>query len=246
MSNFNEFERPIGPEKNTSSIISHAFENYKKVILYGVLLIVGIGIASSLLSTLLQLVLGVSAQDPELMKEVMETKDFSLLFTSPGFITNTSSSYILGLLFYPFYAGFLYIIHKANNNLEFNFSDLFIGYRQNTLNIILYGLLSGVLIGVGFVLCVIPGILIFALTFIGLPILFFENKGAIESLQKAFEVSKEHFWTMVGTSVLAVIISILGIFLCGIGIVFTAMFSYAVMYSAYCALCGTPYETKSE
>lgn len=246
MSNFDEFDRPIGPEKDTGSIISHAFENYKKVLLYGVLLFLGVFVASSLLSTLLQFVLGISAQDPELMKEVMETKDFSLLFTSPGFVTNTSSSYILGLLFYPLYTGFLYIVHKANNNLEFNFSDLFIGYRQNTLNIILYALISGIIIGIGIMLCVIPGILIYALTFIGLPILFFENKGAIESLQKAFEVSKEHLWTMVGTSVLAVIISILGVFLCGIGIVFTAMFSYAVMYSAYCALCGTPYEIKSE
>ncbi len=246
MSNFDEFEKPIGPEKDTGSIISHAFENYKKVILYGILIIVGVGIASSIISTLLQLILGIGSQDPELVQEVIKNRDFSLLINSPGFITNTSSNYVIGLLFYPLYAGFLYIIHKANNNIDINFNDLFIGYRQNTLNIILYGLLSGIFVGVGFVLCIIPGLFALALTFIGLPIVFFENKGPVEALQKAFEVSKQHVWTMVGVSLLSILISISGIFLCFVGVIFTAMFSYSAMYSAYSALRGTPYEIKSE
>jgi len=245
MSNFDEFDRPIGPEKDTGSIISHAFENYKKVILYGILIIVGVGIASSIISTLLQLILGIGSQDPELVQEVIKNRDFSLLINSPGFITNTSSNYVIGLLFYPLYAGFLYIIHKANNNIDINFNDLFIGYRQNTLNIILYGLLSGIFVGVGFVLCIIPGLFALALTFIGLPIVFFENKGPVEALQKAFEVSKQHVWTMVGVSLLSILISISGIFLCFVGVIFTAMFSYSAMYSSYSALRGTPYEVKS-
>ena len=245
MENFNELSRVANPEKETGSVLSHAFENYKKVILFAILLFVGVAVASSFISFLLELILGIESRDPELMQEVIKNRDFSLLINSPGFITNTSSSYVIGLLFYPLYAGFLYIIHKANNNLEFNFSDLLIGYKQNTLNIILYGLLSGVLIGIGFVLCVIPGIFIFALTFIGLPIVFFENKGPIEALEKAFEISKQHVWTVVGISVLSVLLSISGVFLCFVGIIFTAMFSYSAMYSAYCAFCGTPYEVKS-
>lgn len=246
MENFNEFNKVANPEKETGSILSHAFENYKKVILYGILLFVGVAVASSFISFLLELILGIDSQDPELMQEVIKNRDFSLLIGSPGFISNTSSSFIIGLLFYPLYAGFLYIIHKANNNLEFNFNDLFIGYRQNTLNIILYGLLSSILIGIGFVLCIIPGFFALALTFIGLPIVFFENKSPVEALQKAFEVSKEHVWTMVAVSLLAILISISGVFLCFVGIVFTAMFSYSAMYSSYSALCGTPYEVKTE
>ena len=83
MSNFDEFEKPIGPEKDTGSIISHAFENYKKVILYGILIIVGVGIASSIISTLLQLILGIGSQDPELVQQVIKNRDFSLLINSP-------------------------------------------------------------------------------------------------------------------------------------------------------------------
>ena len=40
MSNFDEFEKPIGPEKDTGSIISHAFENYKNIIGYAILFVI--------------------------------------------------------------------------------------------------------------------------------------------------------------------------------------------------------------
>lgn len=244
MSDFNELQ-PLAPEKETGSIISHAWENYKKVILYGILLMIGISIISSLISTVLQLLLGVNANDPELMKEVMKTKDFNLLFHSAGFLSNTSISYLTGLLFYPFYAGLLYITHKANTNKELAFGDLFIGYKQNTLQIILYGLLSGLITGIGLILCFFPGIILGAMLFIGLPVVFFENKTAIEGIQKSFEISKNNLGTFLGVAILSFLISFSGILLCCIGIIATAPFIFIAVYSTYSAYCGTPYEVEN-
>lgn len=245
MSDFNEFDRPLGPEKDTGSIISHAWENYKKVIGYGILLMIGVSIASSLISTALQLLFGINANDPELMKEVMKNKDFALLFKSPDFISSNTISYVIGLFFYPLYAGFIYMVHKANNNKELIFSDLFIGYRQNTFQIILYSLLSGLLMGIGFVLCIIPVIIVGSMLLIGLPVVFFENKTAIEGIQKSFEISKNNLGTFLGIAVLSFLLSISGALLCCIGIVATAPFMFSAIYSTYSAYCGTPYEVEN-
>lgn len=241
MENFSQLNKPTNPEKEVGSIISHAFENYKGVLLYAVIAF----ILTSIISWLFQTLLGLDEViTPDMMKDISEGKHVNF-WEIPNFSLTIGLSGLIGVLLYPVYAGILYITHKVNTNQPVQFSDLFIGYKQNTLNLLLYGIISGILIGIGFVLCIIPGFLLLALFFIGMPIVFFENKGPIEALQKAFEVSKPHIWTMVGVSLLSLLISFAGVLLCGIGIVFTAMFTYTAMYSAYCALCGTPYEVKS-
>jgi hypothetical protein len=40
MDNFSEFERPLAPQKDSGSIISHAWENYKNIIGYAMLYVV--------------------------------------------------------------------------------------------------------------------------------------------------------------------------------------------------------------
>lgn len=243
MNDFNEFRPQPAAEKTTGGVISHAWENYKGAVLYGIVLMVITVVASSLLSSLLQFALGIS-DDPELMNEAFKTKNFELLLDSPAFISQSSISFITGLLLFPLYAGFIYMVHKANSQQELSFSDLFIGYRQNTAQIILYGFISQILISIGLVLCVIPGILLAATLFIGLPIVFFENKTAIQALQKSFEIGKENLGTLLGITIVAYLIGISGVLLCCIGLLASIPFIYAAMYSAYCAYVGTPSEIK--
>ena len=40
MDNFSEFERPLAPQKDSGSIISHAWENYKGIFIYALLYVV--------------------------------------------------------------------------------------------------------------------------------------------------------------------------------------------------------------
>lgn len=245
MSNFNEFDRPLAPEQSIGSVLSHAWENYKEVVGYGILIMVGTSLASTLVSNIIQFLMGIEANDAELMKEVMASKNYFLIFQSPAFVSNSSISYMIGLLFYPLYAGYLYVIHKANSKKSISFNDLFIGYHQNTLQIILYGLLSGLLTGIGLLLCFIPGVLLGALLFIGLPVVFFENKTALEGIRKSFEVGKKHLGAFLGIALLASVISLSGILLCCIGIIATAPFIFSAFYAAYCAYCGAPYEVEN-
>ena len=79
-----------------------------------------------------------------------------------------------------------------------------------------------------------------AFTFLGYPILLFENANAVDALKKSFNTVKADFGTFLGISLLAMLISLAGILLCGIGVLLTGAFILVAMYSAYTAWHGTP------
>ena len=250
MSNFNEFDQPIGPEKNTSSIISHAFENFKSVFVYGIVYI----IFAFLISFIISLLFPGSSLSPSTMTEVIdaykngntdEVRDIILSnqdisWVSQGF--SSLASLISGALLYPLTAGLIYINHKNNTKQNIEISDLFIGYKQNTVNLILYGLVISILATIGLVFCLFPGIYVYIAGFIGLPIVFFGNKNVSDGLNLSFSTTNQNFGTVLGVAVLAFLISISGVLLCGIGALITLPFIYSASYSLYCALFGTPYE----
>lgn len=242
MENFNEFNNNANiPERETGSIISHAFENYKIVIGYAVLALIIISVASSALASLLQNFVGYNDLEArEIMKEAIENRDFSAILQIHGLGASTGISFLVGLLFVPIYVGLLHILNKANFKQKIEFSDLFIGYRQNTGNIIFYRLIYSIAISIAFVMCILPALFLLPFFFLGLPILFFENKSAGEALSKSFELGKQNYGLLLGISLLSLLISAAGIFLCFIGIILTGFFYFAAMYSAYCAICGTP------
>ena len=93
MSNFDEFDRPIGPEKDTGSIISHAFENYKNIIGYAILFVIisflistgisllfpGINIG---LDTYKEIIEAAKSGDSESIKDIVAEYQDCLLYTS--------------------------------------------------------------------------------------------------------------------------------------------------------------------
>lgn len=254
MSNFNEFDRPIGPEKETGSIISHAFENYKNIIGYAILFV----IISFLISTGISLLFPGVNIGLDMYKEIIEAaksgdsegiKDIVTEYQDLGFGARSFTilaSVIGSVILYPLHAGLVYMTHKSNTNQNIELSDMFIGYKQNTLNLMLYGLVISILATIGTFLCFIPGIYIYIVGFAGLPIVFFGNKNVSEGLSLSFNTTNNNFGLVLGVAVLAFLISISGYLLCLIGAIVTLPFIYSASYSLYCALFGTPYEIKSE
>jgi hypothetical protein len=161
-------------------------------------------------------------------------------WNAPGFSLYLSLSGLLGILLAPLYVGLIYIVNKYNTKIQIDFADLFIGYKQNFVNILIYSILSGIISSVAMALCFFPFIFVYPFLLLGYPILLFENASATEALGKSFNIAKENYGTFLGTTVLGGLISIAGIVLCGIGIILTAPFMMIVMYSAYCAFLGKP------
>jgi uncharacterized membrane protein len=144
-------------------------------------------------------------------------------------------SQTLGLVLAPLYVGVIYVANKYNFKQPVNFSDLFIGYKQNFLNIVIYSLISSIIFTVTFMMCLLPGLLVMPFLMLGYPILLFENASFADALSKSFKIAKENYGTFLGVSLLSLLISISGILLCGIGIIATMPFFLVAMYSIYCA-----------
>lgn len=254
MDNFSEFERPIGPEKNSSSIISHAWKNFKGVFLYGIVYL----LFAFLISYIISLLFPGMSLSPGTMKEIIESYKSGnveeiqdIISTSHEFNMTTQgistlASFVGSALLYPLTAGLVYINHKHNSGKEISFMDLLIGYKQNTLHLILYGLIISFLAGIGTLFCILPGIYFYLVGFVGLPIVFFGNKTTSEGLRESFKYTKENFGLALTVGFIGLLISISGILLCGMGILFTFPFIYSASYSLYCAIFGTPYEINAD
>lgn len=235
MDTFEEFDQPIGPEKSAGAIIAHAFEIYKGIFMYGIAAV----LLTSLISFLVQPISGFNSGD--LMEEMKDNGDtFSSLWQVPGFTLYAGLSGLISLLLTPIYVGLIYIANKYNLQEKISFGDLFIGFKQNFVNIIIYALISSVIIAISVAMCVIPVFFVFPLLLLGYPILLFENATFSEALSKSFSIAKDNYGTFLGAALLGFLISIAGAALCGIGIIFTFSFYLIVMYSAYCAFCGRP------
>lgn len=240
MSEFNEFDQKGSvPERDAGSIISHAFEMYKGVILYAIVTM----IIYILGDYLLQSVTGYNSwRGFEDFRDFRSIEDYAEYqsWRRPGYSLYYSFSGIFGILLSPLYVGLIYITNKFNTKVTVEFSDLFIGYRQNLGNILLYSLITTIVFGISAAMCGLPFFFVFPLFLLGYPILLFENASAIDAITKSFTIAKENYGTFLGASLLGLLISISGIILCCIGIIATIPFIMITMYSAYCAFLGTP------
>lgn len=235
MSEFNEFDQQGSvPNRETGSIISHAFEMYKGVLGYAVVAM----IVYMLGGYIIQLIFGIDSAS--MVEEMRESGGNFNYWSTPGLPLYMGASSLFGLLLSPLYVGLIYIVNKYNTKNPIEFSDLFIGYRQNFVNILIYSLLTWLISSVALALCVLPIFFVYPLLLIGYPVLLFENASATDALSKSFNIAKENYGTFLATGLLGVLISMAGIILCGIGIILTAPFIMIVMYSTYCAFVGKP------
>lgn len=250
MSNFSEFDRPLAPQKESGSIISHAWDNYKSIIGYAILF----WLISFIIRSVISMLFPGATMGLDFYKELIETtrsgnseglKDILMDYQDSGFgstaftlLASTVSSIVL----YPLSVGLIYITHKNNTKQNIEFSDLFIGYRQNTGNIILYGIVISILASIGTFFCLLPGIYVYIVGFVGLPIVFFGNKNISEGLSLSFNTTNDNFSLVLVVAILGFLISISGYLLCFIGAIVTLPFIHTLSYSLYCSLFGTPFE----
>ena len=224
------------PEPSTSSIISHALEMYKGVLGYAIvafLVYCGLSLA---LDTIMNFDLLFALSSLESDRENWLTN----MINAPGFLGYALVSNLLSVLISPLYVGLLFSISKYNSSQKIDLSDLFIGYKQNLGNILLFSLIAHVSLSIASSFCVIPVFFVAPFLLVGFPILLFENTTAVEALKKSFDLAKDHYGIFLGVTFIGILLSFIGVFLCFIGIIITAFFYVAVMYSTFVAYFGKP------
>ena len=146
-----------------------------------------------------------------------------------GFLAWLVSVFVIN----PIKAGVDGVFLTAAYEKKLSVGTLFSPFRKNYLNTVGGRFLSDLIIGVGFVLLIIPGI-IFAirLSFVNY-LLAYENLSGIEAIKESWERTKGYGWTIFGFTIAAFFISIAGVLLFGIGFLFAVIWikaSFAVLY----------------
>lgn len=124
---------------------------------------------------------------------------------------------------------------KAARGDKLKVTDMFEVFR-NYLNAVLAGLLVGIIIVVGLVLLIIPGI-IFACKLAFTPYLVVDRKReVIEAVKESWSMTGGHAWKVFFIGLLAIPIGIAGLIFFGVGIIVSIMWVSLALASLYHAV----------
>jgi hypothetical protein len=73
-------------------------------------------------------------------------------------------------------------------------------------SVLLVAFLVGITVAIGFLLLIIPGIILLTLFSVSIPALVIENRRGTEAMKRSWDLAKEHFWHVLGVIVVAWII----------------------------------------
>ncbi len=142
-----------------------------------------------------------------------------------------------GLLFLPVvkYGGDLLYLRGIRNE-KVDISELFDGFRNNYLNIILANLLTFAIIGIGFVFLIIPGIILACrLVFVSYLVMD-KNMEPVAAVEKSWEMTRGYGWKIFGMALLVLPIFIGGLLCFIVGVFFAIIWVHAAFASMYHAI----------
>ena len=106
---------------------------------------------------------------------------------------------------------------------------------------IVQSILVGLAIGIGILLCLVPGLIAAVLlAFTGYAVIDTRDGDAIGAIKRSFEIVKGNFGAVLGLTVLLFLINFVGFLLCGIGLLFTYPMTAVALAYAYRTLNGQP------
>ena len=133
----------------------------------------------------------------------------------------------------PIAYGAAYCYLRAVRGSRPEVNDLFSVFRRAWLNAVIANLVVSVIIGIGLVLLVIPGIyLAVRLCFVPY-IVADEAVGPFQALTESWNRTSGHFWTLFGAGLLAIICVIVGFILLVIGSIPALMLVYLAFAALY-------------
>jgi uncharacterized membrane protein len=139
------------------------------------------------------------------------------------------------LLLNPLKFGVNFAYLKAARGDKLEIKDMFAVF-QNYWPAVLANLLAGLIIAIGIVLLIVPGI-IFACKLAFVPYLVVDRKmETIEAIKKSWEMTRGHAFTVFLMGLLAIPIALLGLICLGVGIIPAVMWIQTAFASLYHAV----------
>lgn len=235
------------------NVFNHAFENYKKIALYGGLIF----FVFAILMSLFAIVILFSIFDAETVLEKLKPENLQPENLSlDSMLIFSGVSLLITCLLSPFSAGLIKMAYCAERDDEFHVSTMFEYYKApffkelfiatfliTIVNSVLSGIINYIQIPI---IEVVISVTIGLFTILMIPLIIFGKLKAVEAIQASILVVSKQPIVILGLLVIGVIASLVGLIGCCIGIVFTIPFMYSLYYALYSEIIGFDPENEIE
>ncbi|MBB4035681.1 putative membrane protein [Dysgonomonas hofstadii] len=126
-----------------------------------------------------------------------------------GYFIAVFFSIMTSLLGYTFVVAYMAEYTKTTNGVV-KASDVWSRVLNVVLPVLLCSIIFAILVSIGSILCIIPGIIVY--NYLGFYIYVYvnEKRGVIESFQRSFELVQGNFWSTLGMGIVFLILVIIG------------------------------------
>ena len=146
---------------------------------------------------------------------------------------NLISNILLTLLM----PGFYIVAFQIARNRSTAFGDFFKGFNR-ALPILLLSIVSSILIGLGFVVLIIPGVYLAISYMLSLPLLIDKNLDFWPAMETSRKIVGKKWFSFFGFSIVLGLINIAGAILIGVGLLFTVPWTFCIITAAYEDIVG--------
>jgi hypothetical protein len=177
----------------------------------------------------------VTAAEAEALATEIVTRDYQLDIGScfsrswdlvrQHFWLIVGASFVVGLiegavpiLVGPCMGGLYFLFLKLIRSGRGEFSDAFAGFSQSFLQLFLAGLVSSLLISLGLVLCILPGIYLGVAWLFALPLVIDKKMDFWPAMELSRKVITSHWWVFLGLMLVGFLVGLLGLLVCCVGI----------------------------
>lgn len=134
-----------------------------------------------------------------------------------------------GLLTGPMMVGYMRMIKREDEGHKAEIADVFKGF-DDFVPALLAVLLSSIIVGIGFMLCFIPGLLIMALVPTAAYLVAVGEQDGVNAIKRAFEAVKSNLLSAFFCALVLGIVGSIGGLLCGVGMILTLPIAFIGSY----------------
>ena len=131
-----------------------------------------------------------------------------------------------------------YMFLRRIRGEEVQLGDVFAGFNIAFAHLVLAGLVSGLLTGVGLVLCILPGIYLAVGYVFTLPLVIDKKMDFWPAMEVSRRVVHHHWWSMLALLIVIGLIAMAGVLVCIVGLFISIPVATAALMSVYEDLFG--------
>jgi hypothetical protein len=116
--------------------------------------------------------------------------------------------------------------------------DVFVGFNEAFLHLAMAGLVKWLLTGLGFILCIVPGIYLGVGYVFALPLVIDKKMEFWPAMEVSRRVVHQHWWSIFALVIVLSLIVLAGLLVCGVGALVTVPIATAALMYVYEDLFG--------